>query len=398
MVTHARWSRDLGAPQVFIELGSELRALGHEVAKFSYEDAFPHDTTSRRLPRTLQRIRVQLLANRRFPSRCVAFVRANGAKFDVIDADHPNLPFPKTRLGFPGLLVARSTGLIPSYRAFERWAARRWPRFSAANVLRRGLNYPGRLRQALDVRAALDSADLINVSSSADLADVRQMGYGAKALWLPLGLSMARAAALRAAVASEARSLEPKTVAFVGSWNPRKGSEDWPVIVSRLRKRRPATRFLMLGASIPAEHVRASFAPADRSAIEVIPTFANEELPALLSRAWVGAFPGYLEGFGLAVLEMAAAGLPLVAYDAPGPRDILSKLRFRQLIAAGDVDAFVRALDEVLDAGEQRYAELSADSLAAAACFSWPEIARQTVARYEERLGQLTRPGSPAVT
>jgi len=41
MVIHTPWTPNLGGPRVQLELADELRAMGHEVEKFSYEDAFP---------------------------------------------------------------------------------------------------------------------------------------------------------------------------------------------------------------------------------------------------------------------------------------------------------------------------------------------------------------------
>src|SRR5438046_10044411 len=82
--------------------------------------------------------------------------------------------------------------------------------------------------------------------------------------------------------------------------------------------------------------------------IEIVPRFDPDQLPQLVSDCTVAAFPSYVEGFGMAVVEQLAAGLPTVAYDAPGPRDILRDELARLLVPAGDVSRFAEVLSDLL--------------------------------------------------
>jgi glycosyltransferase involved in cell wall biosynthesis len=50
----------------------------------------------------------------------------------------------------------------------------------------------------------------------------------------------------------------------------------------------------------------------------------EERKQALLNRASAFVFPSLQEGFGIALLEAMAAGLPVVAYDLPVFREFLS--------------------------------------------------------------------------
>ena len=59
----------------------------------------------------------------------------------------------------------------------------------------------------------------------------------------------------------------------------------------------------------------------------------------------VFAFPSRYEGFGGAVLEAAAAGLPIVASDLPALRDVLGDAA--TFVAPDDVDAWAEALAEI---------------------------------------------------
>jgi glycosyltransferase involved in cell wall biosynthesis len=365
MVIHTPWTQNLGGPRVQLELAVELREMGHEVEKFSYDDAFPHAAAPRRRGR-----------------------------LDIIDANQTDLPFPKRQLGFSGLLVARSVGLIPAYESFERFAARRWPEpRSLRNGAHDVLTWPSRRRRRRDVERSFRHADLINVSNRDDLATVRDsMGYGAKAVMFPFGMSRARRQAFADRRGDPASRLAAGRVAFIGNWNSRKGAKDWPAIAGLVRQRRPQARFLFLGTGLGGEQVRRDFPPELREAIEVVPSFESDDLPGLLAAATVGAFPGYLEGFGFSVLEKLAAGLPTVTYDAPGPRDILRSLAAPEMVPAGDVGAFAARVAALLDLPLESYGQRSLDAARAAARFDWREIAAATRDVYLERWEPLASP------
>ena len=392
MVIHTHWSRDLGAPRVQLELAEELRALGHQVDKFSYEDAFPRLAAPRgRAGAFANRLRAYLASNLSFAERAAAYVRGQAGRFDVIDAHQTDLPVAKRHLGFSGLLVARSVGLIPTYHDFERFAAARWPEPASVRPLaRRLLTWPGRRRRLRDVVRSFQHADLINVSNGDDLRTVAEtMGFSSKVVMLPFGLSEARRAAFLGQQASTQDRLAARTVAFIGAWNSRKGAKDWPHIAERVLARLPETRFLMLGTGHAADYVLRDFPPALRSAVEVVPGYRSDELPGLLAPVTVGAFPGYLEGFGFAVLEKLAAGLPTAAYDAPGAREMMRRLSSPSTVPPGDVAGFAELLINLLTLPAGSYAERAADSTRVAAQFSWREIARATAAAYREAWERL---------
>ena len=230
-------------------------------------------------------------------------------------------------------------------------------------------------------------AGLVNVSNEDDRRELAEgMGLGDKVVCLPFGLSEARATAFLESRASAAERLAAQTVAFIGTWNSRKGARDWPAIVRRVLDRLPETRFLFLGTDMKPDAVLRGFAPQDRAAIEVASRFDGEELPRRLSRVTVGAFPGYLEGFGFSVLEKLAAGLPVAAYDAPGPREMLKHQSLPTTVPPGDVEGFARRLFELLTLDVEQYGRHSADSTAVASRFRWRKIAQQTAELYAARL------------
>ena len=112
-------------------------------------------------------------------------------------------------------------------------------------------------------------------------------------------------------------------------------------------------------------------------------------LPSCLSclpACTLALFPSYIEGFGLAVIEQLAAGLPTIAYDVPGPRQILPR---NLLTPAGDPDAMAARASEILALPLPQYEELSDSCLAIAERYRWCEIAASTAQRYREALDSL---------
>jgi glycosyltransferase involved in cell wall biosynthesis len=123
--------------------------------------------------------------------------------------------------------------------------------------------------------------------------------------------------------------------------------------------------------------------------IQLVQEYHPDELPKLLSDSTVGAFPSYAEGFGLAVLEQLAAGIPQVAYDAPGPRSMLQKHMPELLVPIGDVGKFAATLIRVLQSDLAAYEKLAEQSVATANHFDWSTIAEDTARSYETHLTRL---------
>lgn len=375
------WDTRLGAPRVYMELAEQWRASGNVVEKFSLTDAYPNGAGSG----------AQFLIRQfRFAYKAAAFIRRNGDQFDVVDALVGDLPFSKASLRFRGLLVARSVGLPQFYEEFEQTVPRRWPGRSRGRLRGRIFYEWARRRRLRASQAALAHADLINVPNATEAEHLRDTN-SATVLVEPYGLTDQRRDELSALAATADSRLAAKTVCFIGMWGARKGAYDWPQLLSLVRAAVPEARFVFLGTMVAAERIREQLGGSTEGVV-FISEYEPHELPHLLATCTVGAFPSYVEGFGLAVLEQLAAGIPTVAFDVPGPRDILGGRLPELLVPLGDLDAFAQALTRVLQLDASPYRGLVGRSTTAVADHSWSTIARDTIHSYHSALRDLTGP------
>jgi glycosyltransferase involved in cell wall biosynthesis len=381
MIVNLPWDPRLGASRVWMELAEQWRAAGHTVEKYSLSDAFP-GVRATRVTFALRQLA--------FTRKAAAFVKKHASRFDVIDALIGTLPYSKHDLGFSGIIVARSVGLYLLYDRFEQSVAERWPRPRQGKLLGRLLYGFARRKLLQASERAVRTADLINVPNEEEAACIRkEFGPQRRVTVIPYGLTNkdALAAARRAA---EVR-LEQKRVCFIGMWGARKGAFDWRRIIEGVRAEVPDAQFRFLGTMLAPEAVRVDLGPAAEE-VELVSDYQPDELPALLADCTVGAFPSYVEGFGLAVIEQLAAGIPTVAYDTAGPRDILHERFPELLVPLGDIGAFTAAIVRTLRSNPAEYERLARESAASVAKYSWPAIARQTLADYQRTLEETTRP------
>ncbi|MFH1573283.1 MAG: glycosyltransferase family 4 protein [Acidobacteriota bacterium] len=75
----------------------------------------------------------------------------------------------------------------------------------------------------------------------------------------------------------------------------------------------------------------------------------REEVPEVLAAADIFAFPSLYKGFGGAVIEAMALGLPVVASDLPALREVVEEGRNGLLIKPGSSSEMAAALQDLLD-------------------------------------------------
>jgi glycosyltransferase involved in cell wall biosynthesis len=241
--------------------------------------------------------------------------------------------------------------------------------------------YDATIRRMMDQN--LHEADLISVANTQDRECLIELGFPpSKIAVIPYGLTTEGAKAL--AAANRKRPSAPPTLVFVGTFDFRKGCLDFPDIVARVLSRHPEAKFRLLGTKGMFQtkaKVLSHFPGRMHRHLEIHPVFEPDALPELLADCHIGFFPSYREGFGIAVVEMLGAGLPVVAYDAAGPCDILPE---EWKVPRGDRLALADRLIEIL--ADPDTDALRAKAAATAARFQWDDLARQTWDRYAQEL------------
>ena len=89
------------------------------------------------------------------------------------------------------------------------------------------------------------------------------------------------------------------------------------------------------------------------------------------------------------MLEQLAAGIPTIAYDVPGPSQILHSKRDLLLTPVGDAKTMAERALQILDFAPDHYEQLSTQCAAIAGDYRWSDIAANTLREYRRALERL---------
>lgn len=78
------------------------------------------------------------------------------------------------------------------------------------------------------------------------------------------------------------------------------------------------------------------------------------EVEKYLAASDVYVLPSYREGFGTAVVEAEAMGIPVIVTDIPGPTEAMVKDRTGLVVQKGDTDGLLQAMETLYSAGKTR--------------------------------------------
>lgn len=140
---------------------------------------------------------------------------------------------------------------------------------------------------------------------------------------------------------------------FVGRISKEKGVFDlvaaWRIIVDLKRE----ARLLVIGSGPDIHAVRRTVKELglERNVI-VKGRCTDKEMYTLVKESKVFVFPSMFEGWGLAVAEALACGLPVVCYDIPALREVFGKCRSVFLVPPRDIEKFAVTVLEVLNTSE----------------------------------------------
>jgi glycosyltransferase involved in cell wall biosynthesis len=145
--------------------------------------------------------------------------------------------------------------------------------------------------------------------------------------------------------------------------------------------------FLVAGEGPSAQGIRDSFKSAglgDR--VHMAGVLEGRFLASAYQAMDVFAFASTSETQGLVIAEAMAAGVPVVALDGPGVREVVSDERNGRLITGNSVDDFQAGLDWVASLQVEKRMELSRNARKAADGLSIRRCAEIALAHYESLL------------
>ncbi len=207
--------------------------------------------------------------------------------------------------------------------------------------------------------------DAFLVPSNATAGGVRGLVPGAPVTVVPSGADHVRSpVGVRTA-------RERGLIVLVGRLVPTKGAADLIEAVRVLRAEGSDVRAMVVGRG--PEEPRLREAAAGVGAVAFAGNVDDDALGEIVASASVAVLPSTREGWGLAITEAAARGVPYVAYDIPAVREQHAILAGGLLVPPGP-DHLAAALRELLT-DPDRAAALGAAGRAAASRMTWDAAA-----------------------
>jgi glycosyltransferase involved in cell wall biosynthesis len=171
----------------------------------------------------------------------------------------------------------------------------------------------------------------------------------------------------------------------VGRLAPEKNWDTLLQAFAKVSSERTGLRLVLIGDG-PARGALQSL--ASELGIAELVTFTGalpfDQVPCYLKAADMFAFASVTETQGLVTIEAMAAGLPIVAVDGPGTRDIVEHGK-QGFLVENDADALAKGIEKLL-ADAQRRKRFSNRALKKAKTFDIDELGKQMMSVYEQAI------------
>jgi glycosyltransferase involved in cell wall biosynthesis len=184
---------------------------------------------------------------------------------------------------------------------------------------------------------------------------------------------------------------EPVTVVLASRMLWDKGLQEFVDAAALLRARGITLRMILVGkpdpsnpSAVPEQQLRQWHDSGD------IEWWGHRaDMPAVLALAHIICLPSYREGLPTILIEAAAAGLPLVATDVPGCREVVRDGKNGLLVPPRDAAALAAALARLAADADLRAAYGRASRQLAEAELGIGRVAEETLAVYRGLLGAV---------
>jgi len=161
---------------------------------------------------------------------------------------------------------------------------------------------------------------------------------------------------------------------FVGRVARDKGVFDLVKVWSKIVSRQPNSRLLIIGNGPDISELRRLVETMGLANNVIVRGACGDgEMYRLLNSGKIFVFPSLFEGWGLAVAEALASGLPVICYNIPALREVFGDCPSVFLIKVGDVESFSEKVLELLNF--KNLGELGKFSEDYSKRFSWEKVA-----------------------
>lgn len=357
-----------GVTNSVLRVIEHLRRTGHEVIVIA------PDTPRGQPPadRVYDGVRIHRVPSKMFPKvtslplgvpmpRILNVLR--GFDPDVVHLASPAL------LGWGGVHAARHLG-VPAVAVFQTDVAGFAESYGVGMLSRVSWAWTRRLHSKADRTLAPSTAAMEDLEAHR-IPRVHKWGRGVDITGF---VPSARDDALRRRFSPAGKPI----VGFVGRLAPEKHVERLAVLAAR-----DDLQLVVVGDGVDAAKLKA-----------LMPTAAftgalyGPELAAAYASMDVFVHPGEHETFCQAVQEAMASGLPVVAPDAGGPRDLVTPMHTGLLLG---VDEFERRLPGAVDHLIAERVRYSAAARRSVLTRTWPAVCDELFGHYEAVIGQRRR-------
>jgi glycosyltransferase involved in cell wall biosynthesis len=299
----------------------------------------------------------------------------------LIRAEHPDLVHVHSRRGadlYGG--VAAAIAGVPAVltrrvdAAEPRWLARlKYRPYAAVVALSRAI-------EAQLAAAGVDDTRRVRIPSAVDTGLYRPDPVARERVRAEFGLPS-----------------DALVVAVVAQLIERKGHQRLLAVLPELARAEPRMRVLCFGRGPLEQRLARDIAERGLAQIVALAGFRSD-LPQLMSGFDLVVHPAEREGLGLALLEVAAAGVPVVACAAGGVPDVVEPGVTGALVPVGDAAALSAAVGRLLAAPDERARLGAAARARAERRFGVAGMVAAHVSLYErvlaERAARVARPVS----
>lgn len=350
-----------GGVQVHVgQLAHRLREMEHDVQVLAPSSSRPRESFVRVAGRPIRVPYNESIAPIAPTPRAYAAARNALKEFrpDVVHVHEPFVPGPA--------MFATLAARVPVVATFHAYADNSRLLSIAAPALRR-------IWKRLAVRVA--------VSHAAAEFVTRPMGEGPVRV-VPNGADVELFASAHPAELPEGRR-----ILFVNRLDPRKGFRVMVQAFRQLASERPDVVLVVAGDG--PERPRVNELPASaRKRLVMLGNVAHEDLPPYHAAAELFCAPATgRESFGIVLVEAMAAGLPIVATDIPGYREVVRDDIEGVLVPPHDADALADAIDHLLDDADLAK-RLAGSGRQRAQRYSWDTVAKEIEEIYREVTGK----------